>query len=375
MADDDIVCEPWTADDREKGLRVASHGDPSETEFFACRENALNAARRTEADLLAMHSAFLGNSLGTVLARSSEQVDLSDACGHVIGALVDGRAQTVRMTFSAIAGDAATYCPYLRLFSTGGTLARMAANRGVYDLALCSREVLRSPKGVVITHDSQCMAGCMALANTALVPPFMPLGRNEDGVFGAMLGAIDPLAVFAHLPMGVIHDSARPAIYEGRLMKSASEMRLSETMIAIIRSGMNVITADPAARLGQLGNVLDDISRLDLQDFSIHLRHSVLGTRARQLSRIEAMLDQTSQYPAHWRSDLEAYRCTLIQSLARPDFFVPVEFQHCDSVRLGYVCTQQFVRQFAELISTWPALWAEARHAHDSEWNEGAQRQ
>jgi hypothetical protein len=357
MADDDIVCEPWTRDGRSQGIAVWGHTDPQDSEFFASRDDVQHAAAWSSGDLLAGHEALLGHPMPELLT-SEDPPDLGETCGHLIAALAEGRGPAVRLTFTGMAGDSGTYCPYSRLFASGPTQARLAASRDVFERALRTREVLRIASRATLTHDPRCMAGCMGLANQAGVPPFMPVGRNEDGVFGAMLNALDPLALFAHVPVGVVHDSSRPPAYEDRSMRSASETRVSELLILLTRAAMQgALDTDPAVRLARLSGTLTELGRLDAGAFAAHVTRVMLDSRAQQLARIEAMVSRTAEYPPYWRSSLEEYRRTLVRSLARPDFFLPIEFQDAGGVDAGFRTVQQFVGGFGTLLASWPQIW------------------
>ena len=358
MADDDIVCEPWTRDGGSQGIAVWGHTDPQDAEFFASREDARHAAAWAPVDLLAAHAALLGQPMPDLLASTASDPDLGETCGHLIGALAEGRQPAVQLTFTGIAGDSGTYCPYSRLFASGPTQARMAASRDAFERALRSREVLRIASRATLTHDPRCMAGCMGLANQAGIPPFVPVGRNEDGVFGAMLHALDPLALFAHVPVGVVHDSSRPAVYEDRSIRSASETRVSELLILLTREALQrALDTDPAARLARLSGALAELGRLDAGGFARHVTRVMLDSRAQQLARIEAMVSRTPEYPPYWRSSLEEYRRTLVRSVARPDFFLPIEFQDAEGVEAGFKRLQEFVGGFCLLLTQWPDIW------------------
>jgi hypothetical protein len=358
MADDDIVCEPWAPNGRADGVALWGHTEPQDSEFFAARDDLRHAAAWVpDVDLVGAHAARLAQPLPAALASAHGGADLGEACGHLIGALVERRAPAVRLTFTGIAGDAGTYCPYTRLFATGPTQARLASSRDVFERALRSREVLRAVSRTTITHDSRCMAGCMGLINTGLVPPFLPVGRNEDGVFGIMLTALDPLALAAHLPVGVVHDSGRPAVYEDRSMRSASESRLSDLLILLTRAAMQgALESDAGARLARLADGLVAVAGLEPRGFVQHATRMLLDARAQQLARIEAMVSRPAEYPPYWRAALEEYRRTITRSLARPDFFLPVEFHDAGSVDAGFELLQRFVAQFAALLGVWPAL-------------------
>jgi hypothetical protein len=357
MADDDIVCEPWRRDGDSQGIAVWGHTEPQDTEFFTSREDVRHTAVWSPLDLLSTHSALLGQPMSGLLSAAPDAPDLGETCGHLIAALVEGRCPSVRATFSGIAGDAGTYCPYGRLFTSGPTHTRLASSRDVFELALRSREVLRVASRNVITHDPRCMAGCMGLANRDLVPPFMPAGRNEDGVFGAMLHAVEPLTLFAHLAVGVVHESDRPAMYEDRAMRSASDTRVSDVLMLATRAAMLGATdLDPASRLARIASALIDLGRLDAQDFLTHVTRLVLDSRAQQLARIEAMVSRPAEYPPYWRAGLDEYRRAIVRGLARPDFFLPIEFQDAGGVEQGFSSVQRFVGGFGALLAAWPAI-------------------
>ena len=357
MADDDMICEPWTRETAARGVAVWGHTDPQDSEFLVSREDVRHAAAWSSGDLLAAHEALLDHPMQELLT-SGDPPDLGEICGHLIAALAEGRRAAVRLTFTGMAGDSGTYCPYSRLFASGPTQARLAASRDVFERALRTREVLRIVSRATLTHDPRCMAGCMGLANQAGVPPFPPIGRNEDGVFGAMVNALDPLTLFAYVPVGVVHDSSRPAVYEDRSMRSASETRVSELLILLTRAAMlGAVDTDPAMRLARLSGALVELGRLDAGAFTRHVTRVMLDSRAQQLTRIEAMVSRPAEYPPYWRSSLEEYRRALVRSLARPDFFLPVEFQEAGGVEAGFRTVQQFVGGFGTLLASWPEIW------------------
>ena len=187
----------------------------------------------------------------------------------------------------------------------------------------------------------------------------MPVGRNEDGVFGTMLTALDPLALFAHVPVGVVHDSGRPPGYEDRSMRSASESRLSELLILLTRAAMQgALEPDPSDRLARLSRALLDVAALDPGAFVTHVTRLQLDARGQQLARIEAMVSRPAEYPPYWRAALEEYRRAITRSLARPDFFLPVEFQDPAGVASGFGRLRAFVGQFGALLQAWPAVTA-----------------
>jgi hypothetical protein len=177
-----------------------------------------------------------------------------------------------------------------------------------------------------------------------------------------MLTALDPLALAAHLPVGVVHDSGRPAVYEDRTMRSASESRLSDLLILLTRAAMQGgLESEPSARLARLAGALGDVAALAPAAFVHHATRVLLDARAQQLARIEAMVSRPVEYPPYWRAALEEYRRTITRSLARPDFLLPIEFQNAGSVDAGFERLRTFAGRFAALLGAWPGLLAASR--------------
>jgi alkylhydroperoxidase/carboxymuconolactone decarboxylase family protein YurZ len=295
---------------------------------------------------------------------SRRRVDLEDACVHLVWRLIEGQSLVIRITFSGLAGDSAIYSPERQLFSSGRARARLAATEEIYRTGLKYREIHRIADRYFMTHEPHCMAYCMGLANRTLLPPFMPSGRNQDGVFGALLLSCAPDTLFSHLPLGIIHDSDRPPTYDGPENQSASETRLSELLISLIQRGTpSDLTVAALERIKRIAGFFKELADTSPQDFQSYATRAALDTRYRELTVIEAALSKRSEYPGYWKAGFSAYRHALLTNVGRPDFFVPVEFQQRSSVESGFRQTQEFVRAFGRLLDNWPTLWSTFREA------------
>lgn len=264
------------------------------------------------------------------------------------------------MTFCGIAGDAGVNYPDRFLFSTGQWAAVLKRSPEALDTALKYREICKIANRYLIMHEVSCMAACMGLSNAWLVPPFLPVGRNEDGLFGAMLSAIDPTAVSCHVPYAVLHNSSRPPRYAGPRFPSAKETRTADLMIALVHLWRRSATGvQPGRRLIRLGEWLRDLARLKAAAFVDLVTVAVLTTRQRELARIEAMVEPGSDWPIYWQRALRAYRRELVKNLTLPDFPQPIEFRATTRPK-GWRDFQKFVRSSADLLIAWPTVWQSA---------------
>jgi hypothetical protein len=360
MVDDDIRWTIWQSALHRPGVVLGGHTDLRERRYFASRAAAVAAIEECRASLFAIHEEWLGSRLADIV---DEQTDLSDACGHVLTLIKAVPTPCVRVTMTGLAGDSGFYCPYLQLLEEGPAKLALASSRDVFELALSSREVHRIATQVVITHDTACMAGCLAVSNMDLVPPFMWLGRNEDGVFGASLGAAYPNTLFGHVPWGIVHDSDRESAWPAGPAASALRSRLADVMLGIIRRASTARPASfPDSGMTRLARAFRDIGSLRLDEFRLFVRDIVLEARARQLAKLQTIIDNDPYCPEYWRRTVAAYISDSVASLATPDFFCPHEFRRPSQLLDdGFRECQRFISEFAHVLELWPNLWEHCR--------------
>jgi hypothetical protein len=365
MVDDDVDCTLWTTAERRDGVQLGDHTDARRWHFFPSRHAALASVQRTTDNLLGVHDALLGRSLP---ALATADVDASRACAHLLDLMSndDGTAGArIRSTFSGLAGDAAIYCPHRLLGRAGRVHDELASNDDALRLALTSREVTCIADRYVVVHETSWASYCMGLCNDALVPPFVPLGRNEDGLFGTMLARIDPESLSGHVPYGILHDSPRPSGYGDRDMPSATETRLAEFLIDVVRGLDRSPAVASDVRLHQIAARFADLASLPFRDFRFMVGNVTLNARSRYLMHLRSMLSGATSYSAAWHTAVDNYEHTLRASFTQPDFLLPIEFHRHGTVDGGFIAMQRFLGRFAAFITAWPALWEAARQIDD----------
>jgi hypothetical protein len=358
MIDDDILCEPWALEGVESEMAVGGHYDLREWAFFPNRHQSLGQAKRVSVDLLHAHAAVLGRPIWSFRELASAGVNLRHACRHMIDVLETGRNHTVHATFAGLAGDSARYCPYSVIFMKGPLRQLLRSDPEALRTALYSREVHRIVRRTTVTHDPACMSYCMGLANDRLAPPFMPIGHNEDVIFCAMLACADPKALFAHLPYGVWHDSARTAAYgPDEEMPSARQTRLSELLFMLMQQVASPRSMTPSQWLQAFASLLEDVGSISDTEFAAWVSERVLSLRCSELLAAESSLTTASESEAHLQHAFERYRKTFLRSVAAPGFFVPAEFDGCGSPAQGFTAMQAFLARFGGFIRWWPTIW------------------
>ena len=124
-------------------VEVTGHRDLREPMFFRTRKEALASVESSPADSVSEHEQLLGRQLSELLQGSARPADLTNACPHVQTRLGSRKPLPIKVTFSGIVGDGATYCPTRILFRSDAARDRLWSSRRLFDTALASREVAR----------------------------------------------------------------------------------------------------------------------------------------------------------------------------------------------------------------------------------------
>jgi hypothetical protein len=364
MQDDDVVCEPWLNGQRKAGVILAGHSDLRSWRFFRSRAEALESVTPTALDILAAHEVALSRTLSSILSINPEGTSVESACGHMLAATDGVKERIVRVTFSGLAGDGGRYCSHGILFRQGRLQRQFWHDQEECACALESREITCVANQLILTHETACLAYCMGVDNTSLTPPFMPIGRNEDGVWGATLGFMDQRALFAHLPHGVVHDSSRSAAFDIPMV-SARQSRIADLFLFVIsRHARSVLVDAPEERLRRLGQLLIDVSELSRSDFLALIAEARLSTLCNELAQAEATMASTPECTTHWGDAIRDYRRVLLEHAVRPDFLVPFEAPRA-STSGGVDEARTYARDFGELLLWWPEIWKVARELNE----------
>jgi hypothetical protein len=356
MVDDDVLLEPWALEDAKDGVALVGHEDPHEWRFFKTRQEALEAAYHVDVDLLAAHGSLLGRNLTDILTCG--EPDLATACQHMIAAATHPHDRAICVTFVGLAGDAAIYCPGRLLFARGSLQRQLHGSATALRTALTSREVHRIVRRLSVTHDSACMSYCVGFDNRSMLPPFLPVARNEDGIFSVMLTSIDSTALFAHLPYGVVHDSARESAYtDDDAIRSASENRIS-TMVRSLLQPPSVPRVGDRSCL--LTNVAQSLAAATLQSpstLAVSFGAATLSSHCRDMAAADA-LSSVDERP-HFRAAVNKYRNALVSSALHGRFMTANDL-HVSPIPPGISAEQAIIGALRRLLDNWATMWCVA---------------
>ena len=285
-ADDDTVCRMATPPAPDAALRFSAGVDPADFWCFPSFVDACQAAGLVDRDLLAAHETLLGRTVRELLPS-----------GAALDPLPGGR---VAVTVNGLLGDCAWgspfglwHVPMGYLAFRGPSLDRLVASDDGYRQALRSRQVLRVTSSPVLADASFSMLTFWGLDNRELLPPNVPVNRGQDLVFGQVLSACAPGAVFGHVPLALVHEPVPPRrFWDREVMRSAGGVDLCRVLIEAIALN-EAAPGDMAGpeRLRALGQHLTRLA--DLPDRPLG---ELLAERLRSANRrFEQELDGTGR--------------------------------------------------------------------------------
>jgi hypothetical protein len=355
--DDDTLCGLRHAPHAQSGFALLSRGTPFDMWFETNLPETVDAR---EVDLMAEMGRALGPAL--TLAKDSTIPLLPGEFEHRTMEKLCGGAAVARIAQLGLAGDAATDSPVGWLTSTGSTRERLIENEMGYRKAIGSRRIFTASVQAAVSDTAQLMGYCMALDNRAYLPPFPPLGRDQDGVFALWLRAADPLSFTVFLPYAITHEPDEPRSFGPDAILVGTRGILLNDALRLLFGGLG--KAGPResveARLQWLGGEMVAIADMAAGDFRNLLTERRLDALSHAISYYETALASHNSRPAWWARDMQLLIRACEQAMTGPDLLRLVETGAERPIDDETAVLRTYVRWCGRLLREWPAMCAAA---------------
>ncbi len=350
--DDDVVAKTAIPPSSSNRLVITSKQSPLERWYFPDRDAALEWARFQTLDLVGLHERYLGRRVEDCLDDGPEQVDaaLSNAFGAVI----------VR-TETGILGDSGTQNnPYFALGRSART--RLLKSESFYRSAVASRQVAHCAVQPTLSNTPFCMMPCQGFDHRAALPPFLPVQRNSDGLFGFTLWLCEPASLTAFLPVAVLHE---PPPRRGKpledLIRGHASLRLAGVVELVARGFSTDPRQDRTAAMRALGGHLSQCALAPEDQFQGLLLEASRHAGACELERVRRLAENPFVTPKFFADHLLDYAGILEGNLRRDDHVLPTDLVECVGPKRAPRRTQELVRDFGALLEVWPEFVLAAR--------------
>lgn len=351
-ADDDIVCRPAAAPDRQPGLRLHSQRNPLDVWVFPNREAAGAAVEPADDDILALHEQWIGADIGSCLAQSADQPLAIDESDPRFLRRLSQRSGRIGLTLNGTLGDCSWDNPHFFLFQRATTFQRLTHSEQAYEAARASREMVQAVTQVTLAeHADPMFAMCMGLDNRELLPPFTPLGRAEDVGFGALLSRCFDRTHALHLPWTLLHAPTDARGFSAQAMFSLGPGNLIPSLVNQFDPGF---AQSPVDRLNKLGRHIEELGRLPQHSFAEFMRLHVMENMSALIAALEERLHAREAPPAFWVQHARS-----VIALAREHAVAPVEQLY--TLPGGHEVMQRLLLRYGQALQWWPAIVEAAR--------------
>jgi hypothetical protein len=208
-----------------------------------------------------------------------------------------------------------------------------------------------------VYHSPQFMGLNYAQRHDAKLPPFSPMGRDEDGLFGIMTSLLSDRSRISSAPVALGHLPFSDRLADEGDMTSFPDH--ANILIRVILAEAPIFAEKFEERIGQCGRFLCELSRLSPARFTrwfmpFYLRFLIAGLRGAHYIQ-DRISDDEPNFKAANRHYIETMQ-KHISDIRAPE---PVEFPDL-SAFLSYLY------DFGEAMESWPALCDLVKHIRGS---------
>lgn len=292
------------------------------------------------------------------LGATPASLEVASLGPHVTAAAL---RHPVLATVAGSDGDSGMECaPHLLLETE--SFERIAADSLAYTRARSARTLLRIPRSLEVSATPVLMTMACAFDNRVGLPPFCPVGRNQDGMYGALLQWVFAPAPVAFIPLAVRHGGARPVRpWRDRVWQTVVPNRLSD----VFEVGLHWFAPHPLGgslldRFAHVGRRLELIGRLSGSAFHDLAAESIRARAKARSDLIDTRLGQGQRLPPRLRHDLTLASGRLHSAVANPAEHLPAS----DVLNTW----QRVIGRYGAVVAIWPAIRMFVQH--DAAWTD-----
>jgi hypothetical protein len=291
VMDDDVICAAVASPHKRTGLAFGDMG--REVEFYTSEQDILARTAKAEFDPLTGHAQCLGLSMAQAISKLGvcelQAKDLQEANATYIS---QWHADSpVLITQSGTMGDPGT--PGTEWVYTIDPASTKLQNRHYW---------MGQPRPIF--SKMAVISQVTGLDNSHLLPPYFPVFRGEDYLFGAMVEYLHPQAAtleydwcVPHFPLDARSGTAdnKPATGKGGI--NPSKYITDHTLY---EPGISAET-----RINSLTQLLKELSQTSDQGLLTRYRTEVAEAQGAQVKRLTAKLEDGTSRPEDWQAYLQ----------------------------------------------------------------------
>jgi len=308
------------------------YSDPAAMIVYTSRENLLRSVPLVELDFLSAHEQLLNRNFGIPEAQ-------------------------VLVTLFGIVGDCGWGSPS-RYFHYQNQLSASSAD---WSTVITKRDMLRATHSYSVTAGAEMlMTTAYAVSGQTILPPFSPVGRGSDLVFGKLLKLLHPSALFGHLPWGVLHSPVSPrSFWPGEQFRSAGTSDISTMLMALLAKVPDA--TDAMGALKTIAAELKQLSHISNTEFALLLSERTNSVIETQLGHIEEIAENVRSSMPSYAADADQYVQRARERFMKPYVGTPLEFLQEGNAEGALTTSRRYIGLFGDLLEVWPEMVHVAR--------------
>jgi hypothetical protein len=230
-----------------------------------------------------------------------------------------------------------------------------------YEELRYSREIVRIAPRTTLSRGVQLMMTQTGFDCRPPLPPFLPFGRNPDGMCALLARILYPRSLTAYLDFGLLHSPPEARLARPEDLYSFAPTLATLIMSVAVANRSAPSTADPAEGFAALGSAIAEAASSGASSF-VDLVYAIWaeGAQARA-ERMEALLENFGGKPTLWAEDVRRHLDDIDDRLAEPASLFGRE-----GCGLSVAQAMGHFERYGRLLAIWPALHARAARANGS---------
>lgn len=304
VLDDDVICDVFEPANRKTNITISS--DPRENDFFASEDEWAHLHQAINPDPVDRHMQCLGMSLSGAIEVLGQQ--------HLKPA---GLENTTSLQASELQADSPiliTECGSLGCPGTTSntwlpsmdeqSLKKVLASQRKTTLALTKRKVWSGRSHPHFAPHSN-MSQITGFDNRAMLPPYLPIARGEDRLFGHMVDFVFPTSVVLDYPWSIPHLPIPDREWQDRDLEFKTGSSFPFFFFEKVLEYKSICQSDkPLDRLEALGGWFRDLGSASCESIAATHRDHSLDKASGGLKHLDTLLASTQSAPVNWQNYL-----------------------------------------------------------------------
>lgn len=317
VLDDDVICAAVASPHQAAGLQFGQR--EREADFYSDQQDMLGRTQRADFDPLNGHAQCLGLNIGQAIGKLNDgnPIQPQDLAGANAAYLSLWSADSpVLVTQSGTVGDPGTPGTDWLYTLDAASTRRLTQFPGGTEGALASRHYWLGQPRPMFTKMS-VISQVSGLDNTQLLPPYFPVFRGEDYLFGAMTEYLHPHAAVLeydwsvpHLPLEARKGDTAPPPLSGK-----GKLNINKYVTDRTRYDAG-IPAD--TRLQALAALAGELAGMDDRALTTLFRREVAEGQAVELRRLAGFLQDGTIRAPGWQDWLQQSANNVAAAMQQP---------------------------------------------------------